>query len=116
MLGVSDNVDTPLDPRLAGHRDYLEKHARELKRATDDAIVKHKKQVIERQLVVERLAEMAIQLFATSAVLSRTLRARPARRGDQSAMCRSASPMPTAPIQVAVWSTRYLRTLIPARS
>lgn len=39
VLGVSDNVDTLLDPRLAGHRNYLEKHTRELKRATEDASV-----------------------------------------------------------------------------
>ena len=72
VLGVSDGVDTPLHPRLQEHRRYLEKHVAELKRATDEMILKHKKQIIERQLVVERLAEMAIQLFATSAVLSRT--------------------------------------------
>ena len=72
VLGVSDTVDTPLHQRLADHKNYLEKHTRELKRATDNAIMKYRKAIIERQLVVERLAEMAIQLFATSAVLSRT--------------------------------------------
>ncbi|MBI3789399.1 MAG: acyl-CoA dehydrogenase family protein [Gemmatimonadetes bacterium] len=72
VLGVSDLVDTPLHPRLQEHKKYLEKHVGEFKRATDDMIIKYRKQIIERQLVVERLAEMAIQLFATSAVLSRT--------------------------------------------
>ncbi len=72
VLGVSDRVDTPLHPRLHDHKKYLERHVGELKRATDDMIMKYRKEIIERQLVVERLAEMAIQLFATAATLSRT--------------------------------------------
>ena len=82
VLGVSDRVDTPLHPALHAHQRYLEKHVGELKRATDDMIMKYKKGIIERQLVIERLAEMAIQLFATTAVLSRT-QALIAERGVQ---------------------------------
>lgn len=72
VLGVSDTLDAPLHPRLQGHQKYLEKHVGEFKRAVDEMIMKYRKQIIERQLVVERLAEMAIQLFATAATLART--------------------------------------------
>jgi hypothetical protein len=34
--------------------------------------MKHRTQILERQFVLERLAEMGIQLFSTAAVLSRT--------------------------------------------
>jgi len=69
---VSATLDIPLDPRLAEHRRYLEKHVGELRTAVERAIVHHRKEIIHRQLVVERLANMAIELFATTSVLSRT--------------------------------------------
>lgn len=72
-LGVaSGTVDTPLHPRLEPHRKWLEKHVGQLKQATDDAILAHKKTLVDRQLVVERLGDMAMELFARAAVLSRT--------------------------------------------
>lgn len=72
-LGVSTGtLDTPLHPRLEPHKRYLEKHVAQLKQATDDAILAHKKSLIDRQMVVERLGDMAIELFARAATLSRT--------------------------------------------
>lgn len=71
-LGATATLDAELHPRLAEHRKYLEKHVAELSAATQRAIVKHRREIIERQLVVERLANMAIGMFATAAVLART--------------------------------------------
>jgi alkylation response protein AidB-like acyl-CoA dehydrogenase len=72
IFGASDRFETPFHPRLSGHAQYFEKHVTELKAAVDAAVTKHRKQIIERQFVLERLAEMGIQLFSTAAVLSRT--------------------------------------------
>jgi alkylation response protein AidB-like acyl-CoA dehydrogenase len=71
-LGSSVPLDVRLHPRLKTHKEFLEKHVRELATATERAIVKYRKDIIHRQLVVERLANIAIELFATACVLSRT--------------------------------------------
>jgi acyl-CoA dehydrogenase family protein 9 len=74
MIGTSAEMDTAVHERLAEHKKYFEKHVGELKASTDRAIRKHRKQIVERQLVVERLANMAIELYATAAVIARTQR------------------------------------------
>ena len=76
VLRVGDDatVDTPMHARLQPHRKYFEKHVAELRSATDAAIVAHKKQLIDRQMLVERLSNMAIELFARACVLSRSQR------------------------------------------
>lgn len=71
-LRATATLDVGLHPRLAGHKRYLERHVAELQEAAQRAIVKHRRQIIERQLVVERLANMAIEMFATACVLART--------------------------------------------
>lgn len=71
-FGATATLDVELDPSLAEHKKYMEKHVAELQVATQRAIMKHRRQIIERQLVVERLANMAIEMFATAAVLART--------------------------------------------
>ena len=73
-LGASDRIDTPLHARLAEHRKYFEKHVGELREATERAILRHRTAIVERQLVVERLANMTIELYATACVLARTQR------------------------------------------
>ena len=73
-LGPTDGVDTPLHERLAPHREFLEKHVRELGQHTERMITTHRKDIVERQLVLERLANMAIELYAASCVLARTQR------------------------------------------
>jgi len=71
-LGATATLDTQLDPRLAKHKSYFEKHVAELKASTQRAIMKHRGAIVDRQLVLERLANMAIELVATASVISRT--------------------------------------------
>ncbi len=74
VLGASAEMSVELHDRLDEHGTYFVKHVAELETATSRAIVKYRKAIIERQLVVERLANMAIELYATACVLSRTQR------------------------------------------
>ncbi len=71
-LGQTSTLDMAIHPRLAKHKEYFEKHVRDMRGATDRAILRHRKQIVERQFVLERLANMAIELFATASVISRT--------------------------------------------
>lgn len=71
-LGASAELDVALHPRLEKHRRYFVKHVAELKDAAERAVMKHRAEIVERQLVLERLATMAIELYATAAVLART--------------------------------------------
>jgi alkylation response protein AidB-like acyl-CoA dehydrogenase len=72
MLGASATLDARIHPRLAEHKSYFEKHVAELKAATDRVILRHRTAIVERQFVLERLANMAIELVATACVISRT--------------------------------------------
>jgi alkylation response protein AidB-like acyl-CoA dehydrogenase len=72
ILGATDRVDTKLHPRLERHKVFFEKHVAELKSSTDKAITRHRRDIVERQLVLERLANMAIEMLATACVISRT--------------------------------------------
>jgi acyl-CoA dehydrogenase family protein 9 len=72
--GVADGFDTPLDERLQEHKKFLEKHVGQLRAAAERAALKHRKEIIARQLVVERLANMAIELYARTTTLARTQR------------------------------------------
>jgi acyl-CoA dehydrogenase family protein 9 len=67
-----DGVDVQLHPRLLAHQRYLEQHVGDLKAATQSAILRHRKKIIERQFVTERLANMAIELYARAATVART--------------------------------------------
>lgn len=71
-LGQTSTLDIELHERLKKHKDYFEKHVAELGGATDRAIIRHREKIIDRQLVLERLADMAIDLFATACVIART--------------------------------------------
>ena len=72
MLGASATLDARLHPRLGVHKSYFEQHVAELKAATARMITHHRSAIVERQLVLERLANMAIELLATICVISRT--------------------------------------------
>ena len=72
MLGASATLDTELHLRLQNHKTFFEKHVAELKSATDRAIMRHRSEIIDRQLVLERLANMGIEMLATACVISRT--------------------------------------------
>jgi hypothetical protein len=67
-LGRSDE----LDPRLQRHFDYLVSHTRDLRVAVERAITRHGKEIINRQFLVARLGDMAIELYVRAATLSRT--------------------------------------------
>lgn len=81
-LGATATLDVSVHDSLKAHKSFLEKHVRELKIATERAIVKHRAEIIHRQLVVERLANMAIELFATTCVIARTQSAIDTRGAD----------------------------------
>ncbi len=71
-LGQTSTLDIDLHDRLKKHKEYFERHVAELGSATDRLIVRHREQIVDSQLMLERLADMAIDLFATAAVIART--------------------------------------------
>ena len=71
-LGQTSTLDFEVHARLKRHKEYFEKHVAELGSATDRAIVRHREKIVDSQLVLERLANMAIDLFATACVIART--------------------------------------------
>ncbi|HEX2780529.1 MAG TPA: acyl-CoA dehydrogenase family protein, partial [Gemmatimonadaceae bacterium] len=73
-FGATATLDVELDARLTKHKEKLEKHVGELATATEKVITQHRKAIIEKQMILERLANMAIDLFATACTISRTQR------------------------------------------
>jgi acyl-CoA dehydrogenase family protein 9 len=73
-LGATPTLDVELDDRLVRHKRYLEKHVAELRSATERVIQHYRAEIVDRQQELERLADMAIELFATGCVLARTQR------------------------------------------
>ena len=73
-LGRRDRVEANVHASLRPHVTYIEKHVAELAAATQKLIVQHKQEILHRQLVVERLADMAIELYARLTTISRTQR------------------------------------------
>lgn len=71
-FGASATLDVDLDPRLAKHKEFFEKHISELRAAAESAVTTYRGEIVDRQLVVERLSNMAIELFATACVISHT--------------------------------------------
>src|SRR6266480_772022 len=71
-LGQTSTLDIDLHDQLKKHKEYFEKHVAELGTATDRAIVRHRQKIVDSQLVLERLANMAIDLFATACLIART--------------------------------------------
>ena len=72
IIGSKASFEPVLHPRLEKNEKFFEKHVAELRSATDRSIMRYRKDIIDRQLVLERLANMAIELFATACVISRT--------------------------------------------
>jgi alkylation response protein AidB-like acyl-CoA dehydrogenase len=71
-LGSTPTLDVTLHERLQPHARHLEKHVAELKDAAARLIRAYRKQIVDRQQELERLSDMAIELFATACVLART--------------------------------------------
>ncbi len=88
-FGATASLDATLDERLEKHKAKLEKHVGELATATEKAIIAHKKEIIEKQMILERLANMAIDLFATACVVSRTQRMIETSASDAGLVARS---------------------------
>ncbi len=71
-LGATPTLDVALHARLRTHAQFFEKHVAELKDHSERLIFAYRKDIVERQQELERLADMAIELFATACVLART--------------------------------------------
>ncbi len=71
-FGKRDRFQVALHASLRPHADFVEKHVAELAKATNTAITTHRKEILQRQLVVERLADMAIELYARCTTIART--------------------------------------------
>ena len=71
-LGQTSTLDIDLHERLKKHKEYFEKHVAELGSATDRVVIRHREKIVDSQLMLERLADMAIDLFATASVIART--------------------------------------------
>lgn len=64
-------LNRDVHPRLRTHFDYLVDHTRDLRVATERVIRRYGRKVVDRQFVVARIADMAIELYVRAAVLSR---------------------------------------------
>ncbi|HEU0300761.1 MAG TPA: acyl-CoA dehydrogenase family protein, partial [Longimicrobium sp.] len=72
-LGAGEpELDTDVHPRLQTHFDYLVEHTRDLRVAAERALRRHGRGIAERQFIVMRLGDMAIELYVRAAVLSHT--------------------------------------------
>jgi acyl-CoA dehydrogenase family protein 9 len=71
-LGATPTLDVALSPRLEAHKEYLERHVAELHAATERVIRHYRREIVDRQQELERLADMAVELFATICTLART--------------------------------------------
>ena len=73
-FGGTPTLDVAVHPRLDAHARHFEKHVLELKDASERLVRAYRSQIVERQQELERLTDMAIELFATACVISRTQR------------------------------------------
>jgi hypothetical protein len=71
-VGGRETMAAEVHPRLKEHKEYFEKHVGELARAAEASVTKYRKAIVERQFVLERLANMAIDLYATACTIART--------------------------------------------
>jgi acyl-CoA dehydrogenase family protein 9 len=85
VVGNKDKLDTPVHDALREHVEYFEKHVAELTRAAEAAVMRHREAIVERQLVLERLADMAIDMYATACTIARTQRLVEQQGADRSA-------------------------------
>jgi acyl-CoA dehydrogenase family protein 9 len=73
-VGFRDRVGVDVHPALRQHVAYFEKHVAELARAAEAEVMEHRERIVDRQLLLERLANMAIEMYATACTLARTQR------------------------------------------
>lgn len=72
VLGTTSTLDAEIDERLDSHKNFLEKHVSELRSATERVIRAYRGEIVDRQQELERLSDMAIELFATACTIART--------------------------------------------
>jgi alkylation response protein AidB-like acyl-CoA dehydrogenase len=84
-LGATATLDVELHERLETHKRYLEKHVAELHAVTERLIRILRREIVDRQQELERLADMAVELFATACTIARTQRLIDERGADDSA-------------------------------
>ena len=84
-LGATPTLDVELNERLHGHARHFEKHVLELKEATERLIREYRNAIVDRQQELERLSDMAIEMFATACVIARTERLLSERGEDRCA-------------------------------
>ncbi len=95
-------LETDVHPRLQTHFDYLVEHTRDLRVAAERALRRHGKKIPERQFLVMRLGDMAIELYVRAAVLSHTqalLRAREAGAGVAPPFTSTRQPLDDASLE-----------------
>ncbi|HSA54359.1 MAG TPA: acyl-CoA dehydrogenase family protein [Gemmatimonadaceae bacterium] len=73
-FGRGTDLRVELHEALRVHERFFEKHVAELKHAAEGAVMQYREGIIERQFVLERLANMAIELWARAAAIARTQR------------------------------------------
>jgi alkylation response protein AidB-like acyl-CoA dehydrogenase len=71
-LGTTSTLDVDVDERLKSHKTFLEKHVSELRSATERVIRQYRGEIVDRQQELERLSDMAVELFATACAIART--------------------------------------------
>ena len=71
-LRTGPGLDIELHDALKAHAEYVEKHVIDLEAAADRLIRRHGKDIINKQMELERLADMAIELFVATCMISRT--------------------------------------------
>ncbi len=70
--GGEPAIEGDVHPSIQRHFDYLVDHTRDLRISTERMIRRHGRDIVDRQFVVARIADMAIELYVRAAVLSRT--------------------------------------------
>jgi alkylation response protein AidB-like acyl-CoA dehydrogenase len=88
-FGATASLDAALDERLGKHKTKLEKHVGELATVTERAITVHRTAIIDKQMILERLANMAIDLFATACTIARAQRMIETSKSDAGLVARS---------------------------
>ncbi len=73
-LGARDKFNATLHGSMRAHATFVERHVVELAQATSRAITRHRTELLHRQLIVERLADMAMELYARTVTIARTQR------------------------------------------
>jgi acyl-CoA dehydrogenase family protein 9 len=84
-LGATPTLDVELHERLTKHKEFLEKHVAELTSATERVVRHYAREIVDRQQELERLSDMAVEVFATACTLARTQRLLDERGAEQCA-------------------------------